>query len=156
MHSFEQKLFSNCSTICHISLLSRLTARFVKTKPMFYKFILSLELLGKLWGLVMWLSLIKKQADRLSSGLAHAQLMPLNKLHCNLIWEQKQLRMQYSAAARHYKAEIHYITCPYPLYYEDGLQTGRQVALYATLLTSSSSSNGVKEAIVLGRMLKGR
>ena len=64
--------------------------------------------------------------------------------------------MQYSAAARHYKAEIHYITCPYPLYYEDGLQTGRQVALYATLLTSSSSSNGVKEAIVLGRMLKGR
>ena len=79
MHSFEQKLFSNCSTICHISLLSRLTARFVKTKPMFYKFILSLELLGKLWGLVMWLSLIKKQADRLISFLAHAQLMPLYK-----------------------------------------------------------------------------
>ena len=79
MHSFEQKLFSNCSTICHISLLSRLTARFVKTKPMFYKFILSLELLGKLWVLVMWLSLIKKQADRLISFLAHAQLMPLYK-----------------------------------------------------------------------------
>ena len=79
MHSFEQRLFSNCSTICHTSLLSRLPAHFVKTKPMFYKFILSLELLGKLWVLVMWLSLIKKQADRLISFLAHAQLMPLYK-----------------------------------------------------------------------------